>query len=92
MIFLDSRYNSSEAIFKAHDSRNNTYQLTVFRTWPSYTSSYFTYRWIETDRLDLLALKFLGKSSRWWEIMDLNPEVIDPVNIAPGTVLRIPNG
>jgi len=27
----------------------------------------------------------------WWEIMDINPEILDPFTITPGTQLRIPN-
>ena len=43
------------------------------------------------DRLDALANKYLGDSQLWWQILDINPEVINPFNITPGTQLRIPN-
>jgi len=90
MIYLDSRY-ADGSLFKAYDSRTDTYELTVFRSFPSYSVAYFSYTWVETDRLDRVALKFLGATNLWWQIMDINPEIIDPLNIAPGTVLRIPN-
>lgn len=89
MIFLDSRYVDG-TILKAYDSRNGSYQLTVIRKFPEYSSAFFHYNWVETDRLDDLALQFLGSSDLWWQIMDLNPEVIDPFSISPGTQLRIP--
>ena len=89
MIYLDSRY-ADGTLLKAYDSRTGTYELTVYREWPSYSVQYFFYEWVETDRLDLLSLRFLGKSGHWWQILDINPEIIDPLNIAPGTVLRIP--
>jgi nucleoid-associated protein YgaU len=90
MIYLDSRY-ADGPLFKAYDSRTNTYELTVLRSFPSYKVTYFSYTWVETDRLDRIALRFLGASTLWWQIMDINPEVIDPLTIIPGTVLRIPN-
>lgn len=92
MIFLDSRYVDG-TLFKAWDSRQNKqeYHLTVFRTWPQYETNYFLYEWVETDRLDAIASKFLGNSELWWQILDINPEVIDPLEIQPGTQLRIPN-
>lgn len=90
MIFLDSRYVDGP-VFKAYDSRTNTYELTVFRQFPSYLSKFYIYEWKETDRIDALAKQVLGKVDLWWQILDLNPEILDPFNIAPGTQLRIPN-
>ena len=89
MIYLDSRY-ADGTVFKAYDARNNTYQLTVFRNFPKYQTSFFMYEWVETDRIDDIALQFLGKSDFWWQIMDINPEILDPLNIPPGTHVRIP--
>lgn len=92
MIFLDSRYVDG-VLFKAWDSRVNKreYHLTVFRQWPEYQTDYFLYEWVETDRLDILASKYLGNSELWWQILDINPEINDPLSITPGTQLRIPN-
>lgn len=90
MIYLDSRYVDGR-LFKAWHARKQEYHLTVFRTWPTNFQSYFIYEWVENDRLDLLATKFLGAPSLWWKILDFNPEVIDPFNIEPGTQLRMPN-
>lgn len=90
MIFLDSRY-ADGLLYKAYDSRTGKYQLAVERTWPSYVSSFFWHYWVETDRLDNLALRYVGKSNLWWRIMDINPEIVDPFSIAPGTPIRIPN-
>lgn len=90
MIYLDSRYVDGR-ILKVWNSQKQQYDLTVFREWPTYTQSYFIYEWVETDRLDNIATRFLGDASQWWVIMDINPEIIDPQSIAPGTQLRIPN-
>lgn len=90
MIFLDSRYADGR-IFKAWHASKQEYHLTVFREWPTYVQSYFIYEWVETDRLDNLATRYLGDPALWWEILDINPEIINPITIAPGTQIRIPN-
>jgi len=90
MIFLDSRYADAN-IYKAWDARKNQYNLTATRTWPTYRTKYFMYEWVENDRLDNLANKFLYNPNLWYKILDINPEIIDPTIIAPGTQIRIPN-
>ena len=90
MIYLDSRY-ADGTVFKSFDARNASYQLTVFRNFPTYQTRFFMYEWVETDRIDDVASHFLGKPDLWWQIMDINPEVLDPMNIVPGTHIRIPN-
>ena len=90
MIFLDSRYVDGR-LYKACDSRTNKFQVSVFREFPSESSNYFLYTWVETDRVDNLANRFLGSPLLWWRIMDFNPEIINPSIILPGTQLRIPN-
>ena len=90
MIYLDSRY-ATGILFKAWDARKNQYNLSVFRKFPSYKQNFYHYEWTAIDRLDLLANKFLGNANLWWMIMDINPEIIDPNDIAPGTVLRVPH-
>jgi hypothetical protein len=90
MIYLDSRY-SDGALTKTYNPRKNSYELVVYRTWPNYSVSYFHYEWKETDRLDVLALRYLGQPNLWWQILDINPEIIDTLDIKPGTQIRIPN-
>lgn len=90
MIYLDSRYVDG-LLYKAQDSRSKKYQVSVFREFPTELANYFLYTWVETDRLDILANRFLGTPNLWWRIMDFNPDIIDPATIEPGTLLRIPN-
>ena len=89
MIYLDSRY-ATGTLFTAWDSRKSQYNLTVFRNFPSYQQKFDHYQWTAVDRLDLLANKFLGDSSLWWMITDINPEIVDPSDIPVGTILRMP--
>ena len=90
MIYLDSRY-ADATVFTAWDSRKSQYNLTCFRNFPRYRQNFFMYEYVEKDRLDVLAHKFLNNPGLWHEILDINPEIINPNEIAPGTLLRIPN-
>jgi hypothetical protein len=42
------------------------------------------------DRLDLLAHRYLGEAKLWWIICDYN-DILFPLELTPGTVLRIPS-
>ena len=90
MIYLDSRYADGPLV-KAMNARNGNSYVTVFRRFPSYAINFFWYEWIITDRLDDLAARSLGNSAFWWQILDINPEILNPFEIAPGTQVRIPN-
>lgn len=52
--------------------------------------SYVLYTSNDGDTFDLLAAKYLGDSTRYWEIADINPQIEWPDRIPTGTVVRIP--
>lgn len=89
MIYLDSRY-ADGVLFMAQEPKSSDYMLSVFRTFPTYKISYYWYEVTENDRIENIASKTLGNPNFWWQIMDINPEVLNPFNIEPGTQLRIP--
>jgi nucleoid-associated protein YgaU len=90
MIYTDSRYATGKISY-INDSRLDSNQLSVYRAFPSLTSKFLTYTWTSEDRIDVVSSEFLGSPNLWWKIMDINPEVVDPFAIAPGTVIRIPS-
>lgn len=51
---------------------------------------YVVYSSRDGDTFDLLASKFLGDSTRYWEIADINPQIEWPDRIPTGTTIRIP--
>jgi nucleoid-associated protein YgaU len=51
---------------------------------------YAVYTSRDGDTFALLASQFLGDSTRYWEIADINPQIEWPDRIPAGTVLRIP--
>lgn len=89
MIYLDSRY-SDGTLFIAQEPKSSDYVLTVFRTFPTYNIAYYWYEVTENDRIENIATKTLGKPHLWWQIMDINPEVLNPFELRPGLQLRIP--
>ena len=89
MIYLDSRY-ADGILFVAQEPKSRDYMLTVFRTFPTYNISYYWYEVTENDRIENIAAKTLGKPHLWWQIMDINPDVLNPFELKPGLQLRIP--
>jgi hypothetical protein len=90
MIYLDSRYANGH-IFKAYNTVKDSYEQTVFRVFPEKASEIYYYQWKDGDRIDLVSTKLFGGPEYWWQIMDFNPEIINPMFIDPGTQLRIPS-
>jgi hypothetical protein len=89
MIYLDSRY-ADGTIFTAYHSTKKAYQLTVFRKFPDTSSEFYYYEWVDGDRIESVANELFGDGEYWHQIMDFNPEIINPFSIAPGTLLRVP--
>ena len=44
----------------------------------------------DTDRIDLLAYRYLGDPTLWWVICDYN-DILLPLDLEFGVVLRIPS-
>lgn len=89
MIFSDSRYATGR-VYKAYDATNDANLVTVMRRFPTSTSSFYYYAWVEGDRMENVSYQLLGSSNVWWKIMDYNPEILDAINIPVGSLLRIP--
>lgn len=89
MIYLDSRY-ADGVLFLAQEPKSSDYMLTVFRTFPEYSVPFYYYEVTENDRIENIATKTLGKPHLWWQIMDINPDVLNPFELKPGLQLRIP--
>lgn len=51
-----------------------------------------TYQVRPGDRLDLLAIRLEGDSTRWWTLADANPSIDPGVLEQPGRVVRLPGG
>lgn len=90
MINQQSRYTQGNLLRMPNGE--GTYNISVLRTVSRQAQPFVLYVWKSGDRPDLVAAQKLGNPSLWWAIFDLNPEIINPLNVTPGTVVRIPRG
>ena len=92
MIERVSRYYDGP-LTQTPDKYTGDYVISVFRSFPdSRTINYISYVWKEGDSLSYLSETFGVGAKYWWEIMEINPQIVDPFDIAEGTVIRIPYG
>lgn len=91
MINSDSRYTTATlttGVGAAGDTRKE--MRPAFPREKTITYTY--YRVTEGERIDTIANDFFGRADLWWMIADANPEIIDWLDLTPGTVIRVPNG
>jgi hypothetical protein len=92
MIERVSRYYDGPLSQTAHKYTGNP-TVSVYRAFPtSKKVQYVEYTWADGDAIAILAQAYGLGSKYWWEIMEINPEIDDPFNIAAGTVIRVPYG
>ncbi len=92
MIERVSRYYDGP-IAQTQDKYTTAYSISVFRKFPDKkTVNFLDYTWVEGDSLSAISEKYSKGAKYWWELMDINPEILDPFNITPGTIIRVPYG
>ena len=92
MIERVSRYYDGP-LLQTKNKYTTDYVISVFRSFPqSDVVNYISHIWQEGDTLAGLAETYGTGAKYWWEIMDVNPEIIDPFGIEPGTVIKVPYG
>lgn len=89
MIYLDSRY-ADGTLFMAMEPKSGQNMVSLFRKFPTYNVPYYWYEVTENDRIEGIATITLGDPHLWWQIMDINPEVLNPFELYPGQQIRIP--
>ena len=88
MITPLSRYANSRLTTQEINNKSVIYivpsaaQVTVFQ----YTFYTVTF----ADRIDNIANTFLGNPALWFKIAQVNPQIMNWMNLQPGTVIRIP--
>lgn len=91
MIRIGSRYEQSE-VFYTLDSRSGATRPTVMRSNPRGTNAAVpaeAIKWPTGARLDRISNRVVGHPSKWWVVMDRNPDILDPMSIAPGMTFRV---
>lgn len=89
MIHIGSRYQNSPVVYML-DGRTGGTRPTVLRdnTDIEGTSTVSAF-WADSSRLDTVGSSLFDEPEQWWRVMDLNPEILDPLSLTAGTLLRI---
>jgi nucleoid-associated protein YgaU len=89
MIFTGSRYIGVE-VTNPLDAQGTTPRVLGLRVIPP-TPGALEHLVVEGARLDQLAFQFYSEPTRYWLILDANPEVLNPLELlTPGRRIRIP--
>jgi len=86
MIGKDSRYASC-VLYRDGDGESLGTRQRIDAT-PRYDDRFHTVT--DGERLDIIAHRYLGDAKLWWIICDYN-DLFFPLDLEPGTVLRIPS-
>lgn len=89
-IFQGSRYEYSVVDFVAIKEDSDANAIVFYEFSPLGSFSYREHTYIKNERLDVISYDYYQRPDFWWLILDANPQIEDPLNIEPGTVLRIP--
>jgi hypothetical protein len=69
------------------------YIISVYRKFKDKPGiKYIQHVWEEGDTFAHLAEMHGIGAKYWWEILDINPEILDPFYVVPGTIVRVPYG
>jgi nucleoid-associated protein YgaU len=89
MIFKGSRYSSAEVITSV-DADGRSVRVLSARAIPPAPGA-LEYIVSEGDRLDSLATRFYAEPTRYWLILDANPEPLNPFELLePGRPIQVP--
>lgn len=69
-------------------SRNCTYLVTTLPLPPQPPAEYYSK---QDEHMPFQAFKFMEDSTSWWRIAEVNPGIWYPLDMLPGTYMRIPS-
>lgn len=91
MIYQNSRYYSQYVDYVSFTENGDELPIVFYEFDTLGRTEWFEHVVKADDRLDTIAHDYYGRTDVWWLIPEYNPEIVDFANIAPGTVIRIPN-
>jgi hypothetical protein len=89
MVFKGSRYSASDVIeVRGPDDRvRRTLATRVIAPPPSALEQTA----VEGERIDTLAQRFYGEPTKYWLLLDGNPDTLNPFELlAPGATIHVP--
>lgn len=90
-IYQGSRYEYSLIDYISTKPDEDAYPVVFYSFSDIGLISFYEHIYVEGERLDQIAFQYYKRPGAWWYIVENNPEITDILNIAPGTVLRIPS-
>jgi hypothetical protein len=88
MISANSRYKNSSLTTEEVNNKSIIYILPSQPVVEVFQYSYYNVTF--ADRIDTIAATFLGNPALWYLIAKVNPQIMNFLDLQPGTVLRIP--
>ncbi len=88
MVFKGSRYSTTEVVeIRGSDDRvRRTLATRVIAPAPSALEQTVS----EGERLDTLAARFYGEATKYWLLLDANPETLNPFELlVPGATIHV---
>lgn len=89
-MYANSRYGDGATGDGHVFEDSHTKSVCVRRNWALVKRSGYSYVWREGDRLDQIAQRIGLPRTRWWMIMDVNPDIPNPFCILTGTTINLP--
>lgn len=89
-VFTGSRHRFSQALQALHKTGEVIATLSLTRTTDKDRESYDTISTRAGDTMESLARRLYGDGIKWYLIADANPEIFWPMDLEPGTKIRIP--
>jgi nucleoid-associated protein YgaU len=89
MIFTGSRYGAADVVEAVGPDGRTTRALATHVLEPA--PGVLSYTVLEGERFDTLAARFYGEPTKYWLILDANPETLNPFDLlSPGAAIQIP--
>lgn len=95
MIYVGSRYEQEDVQYLL-DARSNTTRPTVLRTKTNLrlrqanSATRSSLVWNSAYRMDQAGTQLVKDPERWWEIADVNPDLLNPWSISAGYEVIVP--
>jgi hypothetical protein len=88
MISPNSRYNTTKLVTEEVNNKSTIYILPPNQKVTVFQYTYYTVTF--ADRIDNIAATFLGNPTLWYQIAQVNPQIMNWLTLQPGTTIRIP--
>jgi hypothetical protein len=90
VIYQTSRYYTQLIDYLAFSPDGDSYPIVFYQFDDPTTISWWEHVYVEGERLEQIANTYYQRPELWWLIAEYNPQIVDFLNIVPGTTLKVP--